>query len=653
MAAHPRSLSGLSRLVLISAASLLILGLLTLGLALRNAEAFAREEARTRAVRTLEALRADLRLPSLLNLLGESTRFQILDGTLIVPEGIASLDARTRDQDTEFREEALRNRLDPIQNRQGLDRVLTVIEEELQQREVVDVSTLLLMNEGAWRAQNAISANPASDPSLVERRDNFLQGYDTARFKYEARTTNKIPVLIDRSAFLLRARAGWLAPDWSRELLAALAPREGEALTDRAAELSPGSFSRSQFKNTLLAMQKLWAQRALLEQIRSRVGSLLGRKKAWHRIEGSQILLWYPAPGSQPSGKEEGQGALVDQDHLLARLRAATGDAMRAAEAGLLPIAWLGTLLRQEEAPSHGLAVWEGLWLLPESPTSTGFGGQPWFLGLLFVTVFILLIVGLWQILGSMKRERAAMALRSEFLTSVTHELKTPLSSIRLFTEMLADDRVASEEKRSQYHRLLAGEATRLSALVENVLDLGRMERGERSYDLRREDLIALVDEAVELFRPIAQAQGMTIRCADTPGEARFVNADRTALMQALLNLFENARKYASSGRQIDLQWEEGENGARLWICDQGPGIPPAERERVFERFRRGESQNDGAIPGVGLGLYLARRILRAHGGDLQIVDPPPDSKRAEPQGACLLLRLPLDPNPSTSPETT
>ena len=176
----------------------------------------------------------------------------------------------------------------------------------------------------------------------------------------------------------------------------------------------------------------------------------------------------------------------------------------------------------------------------------------------------------------------------------------------------------------------------RLSLLIENVLDLGRLDRGERSYDLRSLDLNELVEEVVGLFRPIAEQAGMAVLVS---GEAKSeVRGDRHALTQVLLNLLDNARKYGSrnrgdSGQKIRVRVSDGE----VSVADEGPGLHGEDRELVFERFRRGERQRDGSVPGVGLGLYLAREIMRQHGGTLEVTDSP---ERAV-CGACLVLRLP------------
>jgi signal transduction histidine kinase len=171
------------------------------------------------------------------------------------------------------------------------------------------------------------------------------------------------------------------------------------------------------------------------------------------------------------------------------------------------------------------------------------------------------------------------------------------------------------------------------------VLDVGRMERGERAYDLRALDLRALAHEAVELFAPQAAAAGLEVAVA-APAAPLPVLGDRAALDQAVLNVLDNARKYAALGRRVSITLEGtlggGDGTARLTVRDFGPGIPPAWQERVFERFVRGVPEGNGT-PGVGLGLYLSRTILRAHGGDLTALVP--EDGRG---GVALCFTLPL-----------
>jgi two-component system phosphate regulon sensor histidine kinase PhoR len=234
------------------------------------------------------------------------------------------------------------------------------------------------------------------------------------------------------------------------------------------------------------------------------------------------------------------------------------------------------------------------------------------------------------------RREVDLTAARARFLTNVTHELKTPLASIRLFAEMLLEGRVESEAKRGEYHRLLAGESERLSALIENVLDLGRLERGERALDLKPRRMDELTREILERIAPLAARDGLTIatRGLDLPCEA---SCDRGALAQALVNLLDNSRKYAAAGGKVEVALERDGGVARLCVRDFGPGIPEEERERIFEPFVRGERQRDGAIPGLGLGLHLARSLLRAQHGELRCTAPGDGGA-----GVCFVAELPL-----------
>jgi signal transduction histidine kinase len=228
------------------------------------------------------------------------------------------------------------------------------------------------------------------------------------------------------------------------------------------------------------------------------------------------------------------------------------------------------------------------------------------------------------------RREAAAVRAQADFLTTVTHELKTPLASIRLLGEMLVEGRARGRE--ADYYRMLAGEAGRLSMLIENVLDLGRVERGERAYEVRTLDVGAVVRETVELLAP--QILGVTFVGASTPVPARF---DRSALVQALISVLDNARKYGQPPIDVGVAACDRAT-ARITVRDRGPGVPEAERERIFARFVRGVAHAHGSTPGVGIGLYLARTIVRRLGGDL-VCGAPGDGG----PGALFTFTLPME----------
>lgn len=259
------------------------------------------------------------------------------------------------------------------------------------------------------------------------------------------------------------------------------------------------------------------------------------------------------------------------------------------------------------------------------------------FVPLILFAIALSFVLGLFLTLRAVRRESVAAASRSDFLTSVTHELKTPLASIRLLAEMLEDNIVPDEDRRQEYFRLLSGESARLSVLLENVLDLGRMERGERAYDKRPVTLDETVAEAVSLFSPLARRDGMVISVALNAPTAT-AEADRGALVQVLLNVLENAKKYGGGSKSIEISSRcQTEDVYILDIRDFGPGVHAADRDHIFERFKRGVDQANGRIPGVGLGLYLSRRIMQDHQGDLRCIEP----KGESPKGALFQLTIP------------
>jgi signal transduction histidine kinase len=255
-------------------------------------------------------------------------------------------------------------------------------------------------------------------------------------------------------------------------------------------------------------------------------------------------------------------------------------------------------------------------------------------LGLLAIALAALCGGAAFTALRAAGREAATTRLRAEFLTNVTHELKTPLAGIRLAAELLADNRVRGGDEQRAWLARLSAEAARLGMLIENVLDLGRVERGERAHAPERVDLAAIAREAVALFQPLADRDGVEVRCE--AGEVVEAVVDPGAWRQALSNLLDNARKYAAGGRRIEVVVERAGDSAVVRVRDFGPGIDAAERAVVFERFRRGSRHRDGAIPGVGLGLHLARSIAQQNGGELACVMPADGGR-----GACFELRCP------------
>jgi two-component system phosphate regulon sensor histidine kinase PhoR len=220
------------------------------------------------------------------------------------------------------------------------------------------------------------------------------------------------------------------------------------------------------------------------------------------------------------------------------------------------------------------------------------------------------LLLGMIFLLWAIVQEQRLNALKSEFIANVSHELKTPLSAIRMFAEMLLTQRAANEDKRKQYLEILYREAERLSSLIENVLDFAALERGKQSYAPEEADLGELVARAVETVRHRLDGSTIQVHC---PEALPRVLVDAHAVLLAIINLLDNALKYGE-GTPIDVSVEVQPRELCVSVRDRGPGIPRPEVRRVFDRFYRvrrpGQHQR-----GSGIGLSLVKHIADAHGG--------------------------------------
>jgi signal transduction histidine kinase len=227
---------------------------------------------------------------------------------------------------------------------------------------------------------------------------------------------------------------------------------------------------------------------------------------------------------------------------------------------------------------------------------------------------------------------------RGAFASAVAHELRTPLTTFRLYTELLAHGMVRDAEEQGELHRTLLAEADRLDHLVKNVLAYARLE-SRRGANLEAIRLGALLDRVAPRLAERARQAGMALEwCGDEEVRGRALRTDPLMVEQILLNLVDNACKYASAGTiRIALAAEGG--ALALRVEDQGPGVPEAERKRLFKPFQKIGPREARSAPGVGLGLALCRRLARMLGGDLRY-EPGPEG------GAGFILGLPLDGDP-------
>jgi len=231
-------------------------------------------------------------------------------------------------------------------------------------------------------------------------------------------------------------------------------------------------------------------------------------------------------------------------------------------------------------------------------------------------TIVLLLFaigIGSWLIWRDLGRQIRLARQKTDFVSNVSHELKTPLTSIRIFSELLAKNPDPDRQKR--YSEIIVNESSRLTRLINNVLDFARMDRGETKYEREVFDLNALVRETLTNFRPNFASDG--VDSSPLP-----VHGNRDAVAQVLLNLLSNAEKYGDG--RIDVTTRRSETGlATVQVSDRGPGVPHGSEEKIFEQFYRAHNSLSSGIQGAGLGLTLARRIARANGGDV-IYEPHP-----------------------------
>jgi len=240
--------------------------------------------------------------------------------------------------------------------------------------------------------------------------------------------------------------------------------------------------------------------------------------------------------------------------------------------------------------------------------------------GLALIATVVL--VGSYFTARAMMRELEVGRLQSDFVSAVSHEFRTPLASLRQLSELLADGRVPSEQRRQEYYEALNRESERLHRLVEGLLDFGRMEAGAREYHFEALDPAALVREVVEEFVRRVNEQGFRVEATCSNGVPR-VRADRGAVSLAIWNLLDNAVKYSPGGKQV---WvETRREGHRVAICvrDQGLGIASKEKGQLFKKFMRGASAQAAGVKGPGLGLAMVQHIVAAHGGAVRLESQP------------------------------
>jgi signal transduction histidine kinase len=252
---------------------------------------------------------------------------------------------------------------------------------------------------------------------------------------------------------------------------------------------------------------------------------------------------------------------------------------------------------------------------------------------LLIAVALAAIAFGGWAVFADARRQLALAQKKTDFVSNVSHELKTPLTSIRMFAEMMQSGN-ADAEKRPQYLRIIVAEAERLTRLINNVLDFARLERKQKHYDFRPFDLHAVLARTWEGHELHLREQGFTTRWHAAP-PPYLVRGDEDALAQIFVNLLSNAEKYSTEEKEVEIHSYLTEDSVHVSVLDRGSGVPPGEETKIFEAFYRAHDSLASGIQGSGLGLTLAQRLAKEHGGEITY-------QAREGGGSNVTLRLPL-----------
>lgn len=236
------------------------------------------------------------------------------------------------------------------------------------------------------------------------------------------------------------------------------------------------------------------------------------------------------------------------------------------------------------------------------------------------ILLFLLGVVvfGAYLTIRDVGRELGLAELRSQFVSSVSHELKTPLTAIRMFAETLRSGKGRDPERESEYLDTIIGESERLTRLLNNLLDLSRIERDQKTYRPRSVNAAEVLDRALQAMRYPLEREGFELT-VEREEALPDVVIDPDALEQAILNLLTNAMKYSDDERHIGVRLAASNGQVSIAVRDHGIGIAEDELERLTDKYYRASTPENERIPGTGLGLTLVDHLVRAHGGRLEI----------------------------------
>ena len=273
------------------------------------------------------------------------------------------------------------------------------------------------------------------------------------------------------------------------------------------------------------------------------------------------------------------------------------------------------------------------------APLYAGYRRRKWLIAGLILSSLAAAMGGLAGLWRNSRRQAVLSEMKSNFVSSVSHELRAPIAAVRLMGESLERGTITDAARQKDYFRLIVQECRRLSSLVENVLDFSRIDGGRQPYRFEPVDAVALARQAVALMEPCAAERQVRLAMAEPhPGIAGLHPCwDAHAVQQSLVNLLDNAIKHSPAGAEVLLKIEIAQppETLRMWVEDHGEGIPKEEHAKIFALFYRYGSELRRETQGAGIGLSIVKQVAEAHHGRV-IVDS------AVGQGSRFALELPL-----------
>jgi len=494
---------------------------------------------------------------------------------------------------------------------------------------------------GAWEAENYLVRNV-----FVWEPDKGLVFPEPG-----AGTTNEEKSFINRYDALFSGRFGWPAVAGSDTVstpaMAAKLPGQHDlaAQLDKEQKPSPLVESIEEMKKSrrrMVRVAKSAPQTGAADEVFNEPEPSRGGWIPWFEENRLHILGWLQkTPGSPVYGLELELMALLSR--MVSEFSSISeADTVYALVDGSGRILYqsIGTPVASQDKPELSVSLspqlphWQvAVFFTGSRSTKTSRGGLL-MLSSLLLGIFVVAILsggGLltWQALRNLKDARQ----KTSFVSNVSHELKTPLTSIMMYAELLLEGRVASHAKKDHYLKVIVDESRRLTRLVNNVLDFSRLEQGKKTYNRGTLDIGRYLKDMAGLHRVRLKETSMDLEL-NAKEDRFFSEIDRDAFDQVMMNLIDNAIKYAGEGGYIGITLcaEKGMHVIR--VDDRGPGIPLDFQSRLFGKFQRADDSLTTSKPGSGLGLSIARQLARDHGGDIRF-------EPAAGRGSCFIISLP------------